>query len=120
MLLSHILRKDFLHTEIRVDCGAYGTRIDNPPENKQLLIEEITFSLSSKEVIKLAGIFMLKSKLAQFWNCFYFSFSTFTAIGVGDWYPRNAFTKFLVMLEGALGWISLGLFITSYGNLLLR
>ncbi|MCF8296654.1 MAG: potassium channel family protein [Saprospiraceae bacterium] len=89
-------------------------------DDKVKLIEQIMQSLDSKEIVKLSGVSIIRSKLTQFWNCFYFSFSTFTTIGVGDWYPRNSFTKLLVMMEGALGWISLGLFITSYGNLLLR
>ncbi|HHJ51908.1 MAG TPA: two pore domain potassium channel family protein [Caldithrix abyssi] len=54
------------------------------------------------------------------WNCFYFSFSTFTTVGLGDWYPTGNLNRAIVMIEGALGWLSLGLFITTYANVLLR
>ncbi|MDP8322903.1 MAG: potassium channel family protein, partial [Candidatus Stygibacter australis] len=88
--------------------------------DKMKMIEKIIFELPRLEIIKVAKLKFIKNKIILFGNCFYFSFCTFTTIGVGDWYPRNILSKCLVMIEGALGWISLGLFITSYGNLLLR
>jgi hypothetical protein len=89
-------------------------------DNKDELINYIFIKLKTRKIVKLAKMPILKDRLTQLWTCIYFSFCTFTTIGVGDWYPRSNFSKLLVILEGALGWISLGLFITAYGNLLLR
>ena len=89
--------------------------------SKQGLIEDITSSIGSDELLEKLGL-LPKSRYnaSFFWYCFYFSFSTFTTIGIGDWYPSGKLNKALVMLEGALGWLCLGLFITTYANILLR
>ncbi|MCK4358462.1 MAG: pentapeptide repeat-containing protein [Candidatus Cloacimonetes bacterium] len=50
----------------------------------------------------------------------YFSFKSFTNIGLVDWYHKKDRGRFLVMIEGALGWLLLGLFIVTYANILLR
>jgi len=93
---------------------------DDEQQDKMKMIEKIIFELPRLEIINMAKLKFIKNKITLFWSCFYFSFCTFTTIGVGDWYPRNSISKCLVMLEGALGWICLGLFITSYGSQLLR
>jgi len=90
-------------------------------QNKQGLIEDIVSSLSSEELMNTLEL-KPKSKfnLSFFWYCIYFSFSTFTTIGIGDWYPSGKWNKAMVMIEGAIGWLCLGLFITTYANILLR
>ena len=88
---------------------------------KQGLIEDILSSISTNELLEKLEL-QPKSRynFDFFWYCFYFSFSTFTTIGIGDWYPSGKLNKAIVMLEGALGWLCLGLFITTYANILLR
>lgn len=90
-------------------------------KHKQDLIDDI---ISSLDIQELARILNLEKKsrfnLNYLWNCFYFSFSTFTTVGLGDWYPSGNLNRAIVMIEGALGWLSLGLFITTYANVLLR
>lgn len=54
-----------------------------------------------------------------FWDSFYFSMVTFSTIGYGDWYPKDNFRKW-VMLEGLLGWITLGLFLVTLTNVMIR
>ncbi len=90
-------------------------------KKKQDLIEDIVSSMGTDELMQRLDL-MPKSRynLDFFWYCFYFSFSTFTTIGIGDWYPSGKLNKALVMIEGALGWLCLGLFITTYANILLR
>ncbi len=93
----------------------------NFKKHKQDLIDDIISSIGVEE---LSGILQLKSRsrysFSYFWNCFYFSFSTFTTVGLGDWYPSGNLNRTIVMIEGALGWLCLGLFITTYANVLLR
>lgn len=93
----------------------------NFKKKKQDLIEDIISSIGTDELMQRLDL-MPKSRynLDFFWYCFYFSFSTFTTIGIGDWYPSGKLNKALVMIEGALGWLCLGLFITTYANILLR
>jgi hypothetical protein len=88
------------------------------PEDQ--LLEKIASELSEMEIIKLVIPSFIKNKSDEFWNCIYFSFCAFITSGVVKYYPRKSVTKFLVMAEGALGLICLGLFIASYVNLLLR
>lgn len=89
--------------------------------HKQELIEDILSSIGTDELLdKLQMRPKSKYNFGFFWYCVYFSFSTFTTIGIGDWYPSGKLNKALVMLEGALGWLCLGLFITTYANILLR
>jgi len=89
--------------------------------NKQKLIEDITSSIGIDELTKMLN---MKSKSRYnfdfFWHCFYFSFSKFSTLGIGDWYPFGNLTKAIVMIEGAIGWLCLGLFIITYANILLR
>ncbi len=89
--------------------------------HKQDLIDNILSSIDSEKLIEILEM-KPKSRynLEYFWNCFYFSFSTFTTVGIGDWYPSGKINKAIVMVEGSLGWLSLGLFITTYANILLR
>jgi hypothetical protein len=54
-----------------------------------------------------------------FWDGFYFSMGTFSTIGYGDWYPKDNFRKW-VMLEGFLGWLTLGLFLVTLTNVTIR
>ena len=55
----------------------------------------------------------------SFWDSFYFSMVTFSTIGYGDWYPKDNFRKW-VMLEGLLGWLTLGLFLVTLTNVTIR
>ncbi len=89
--------------------------------HKQELIEDIMATIDKGDLITKLGLDK-KSKfsLEYFWNCFYFSFSIFTTVGIGDWYPTGKMNKAIVMVEGSLGWLCLGLFITTYANILLR
>ena len=106
--------KDKIKELFKDDDFDFGT-------HKQDLIEDITSSIGTDELSERLD---LKSKsrysLDFLWHCFYFSFSTFTTIGIGDWYPSGKLNKAIVMLEGSLGWLCLGLFITTYANILLR
>lgn len=88
---------------------------------RQDLIEDILSTVDRDELIEKLDM-KPKSKYNSeyFWNCFYFSFSTFTTVGIGDWYPTGKLNKAIVMLEGSLGWLCLGLFITTYASILLR
>ncbi len=93
----------------------------NFEKHKQDLIDEIVSSMDREELSKRLSIeASSRFNLNYLWNCFYFSFSTFTTVGLGDWYPSGNLNRAIVMLEGALGWLSLGLFITTYANVLLR
>jgi hypothetical protein len=89
--------------------------------HKQDLIEDITSSIGTDELAEMLNLRQTsRYNMEFFWHCFYFSFSTFTTIGIGDWYPSGKLNKAIVMIEGALGWLCLGLFITTYANILLR
>ncbi|WP_187151837.1 potassium channel family protein [Methanosarcina siciliae] len=55
----------------------------------------------------------------SFWDAFYFSMVTFATIGYGDWYPKDKFRKW-VMIEGFLGWLTLGLFLVTLTNVTIR
>ena len=100
---------------------AFNKEDFNFKRNKQNLVEHIVASIGTYE---LMNTLKLRSKsrynIGFFWHCIYFSFSTFTTIGMGDWFPSGKTNKALVMIEGALGWLCLGLFITTYANILLR
>ncbi len=90
-------------------------------KHKQDLIEDIVSSIETEEIMnKLEPEGQSRFNWNFFWSCFYFSFSTFTTIGIGDWYPSGKMNKATVMIEGALGWLCLGLFITTYAYVLLR
>lgn len=90
-------------------------------KHKQDLIDDIISSIGKQKLTALLEIKPLSHfSLNYFWNCFYFSFSTFSTVGLGDWYPTGNLNRTIVMIEGALGWLSLGLFITTYANVLLR
>ena len=52
-------------------------------------------------------------------DAFYFSMVTFATIGYGDWYPKDKFRKW-VMIEGFLGWLTLGLFLVTLTNVMIR
>ncbi len=55
----------------------------------------------------------------SFSDAFYFSMVTFATIGYGDWYPKDKFRKW-VMIEGFLGWLTLGLFLVTLTNVMIR
>ncbi len=93
----------------------------NFKKHKQDLIDDIISSIGVEELSNLLGVKSpSRYTFDYFWKCFYFSFSTFTTVGLGDWYPSGNLNRTIVMLEGALGWLCLGLFITTYANVLLR
>lgn len=125
-LEEHLISKDKITKQLRnmdkekikelfqEDDFDFGT-------HKQDLIEDITSSIGTDELAEKLNLSpKTKYNFDFFWHCFYFSFSTFTTIGIGDWYPSGKLNKAVVMVEGALGWLCLGLFITTYANILLR
>ena len=56
---------------------------------------------------------------ASFCDAFYFSVTTFTTLGYGDWYPKDRYRMF-VMIEGLLGWLTLALFLVTLANVMIR
>jgi len=73
---------------------------------------------------KEPGIYRLldaieKKLIVSFWHALYFSTSTFTTLGSGEWYPQDNYRKW-VTLEGLLGWIMLGIFMATLANILIR
>ena len=53
------------------------------------------------------------------WHAFYLSVNTFTTVGTGDIIATRLFRVF-VLIEGALGWFMLGLFIVVFSAKFLR
>ncbi len=49
----------------------------------------------------------------------YYSFGCFTFMSHDNWYPRDSFKK-LVALEGALGWLILGIFMATLSKVIIR
>jgi uncharacterized protein YjbI with pentapeptide repeats len=101
-----------------LSCG-YGVKPRRPLIGGFILI--IVFAL----VYKLGnGIRRLKLKengdsRVSFWDAFYFSVTTFTTVGYGDWYPIDRY-RIAVMIEGILGWLLLALFIVSLASVMIR
>jgi uncharacterized protein YjbI with pentapeptide repeats len=101
-----------------LSCG-YGIKPEYPLIWGFILIIVFAF------VYKLGnGIKRLKSKengdnRVSFWDAFYFSVTTFTTVGYGDWYPEDRYRKF-VMIEGVLGWLLLALFLVTLANVMIR
>ena len=91
------------------------------PDNldESILIDKLIPKLS-KENVKIERNRHIKIKPVQFLICVYFSFRIFTTFGLGDWSPHKYYTKLFVIVESTLGFFSLGLFIASYGNQMLR
>ena len=56
---------------------------------------------------------------ASFCDAFYFSVTTFTTIGYGDWYPKDRH-RILAVIEGLLGWLTLALFLVTLANVMIR
>jgi uncharacterized protein YjbI with pentapeptide repeats len=56
---------------------------------------------------------------ATLWDAIYFSMSTISTVGYGDWYPVNRY-RMIAILEGFLGWIFLALFIATFTDVILR
>ena len=61
----------------------------------------------------------------------YFSVTTFTTLGYGDWYPTEqplihlgkiklGSVRTLAMLQGLLGWLLLALFLVTLGKVWIR
>lgn len=55
----------------------------------------------------------------SFRDAFYFSMNTFTTVGYGNWYPKESFRKWATF-EGLLGWITLGIFMATLTNVMIR
>ena len=56
---------------------------------------------------------------ASWKDALYFSLTTFTTVGYGDWYPEDNMRKWAT-LEGLLGWITLGIFMATLTIVLIR
>ncbi|MDR4504497.1 MAG: potassium channel family protein [Candidatus Scalindua sp.] len=52
-------------------------------------------------------------------QCIYFSATTFSTLGFGDIDPCRPATQMLATIQSLLGWFCLGLFVTTYANVLL-
>jgi hypothetical protein len=101
-----------------LSCG-YGVKPERPLIWGFLLI--IVFALVYKQG---KGIKRLKESdgddsRVSFWDAFYFSVTTFTTVGYGDWYPIDRY-RIVVMIEGVLGWLLLALFIVTLANVMIR
>jgi hypothetical protein len=57
--------------------------------------------------------------LYPFWRALYLSVNTFTTVGTGDIFATGLF-RWFVLLEGALGWFMLGLFIVVFAAQYIR
>ena len=62
---------------------------------------------------------VVKVILKHLWHAFYLSVNTFTTVGTGDIFATRLF-RVLVLVEGALGWFMLGLFIVVFSEKFLR
>ena len=62
---------------------------------------------------------MSQNEAVNFFDALYFSVNTFTTVGHANWYPKENFRK-LVTLEGLLGWITLGIFMATLTNVMIR
>ena len=115
-IMSHL--RDFDKDNLKQLFGKDDFDFNQP---KMSIIEDIGSAISTDELLeRLSLVPKSRYNFTFYWHCIYFSFSTFTTIGIGDWYPTGKLNKALVMLEGAIGWLCLGLFITTYANILLR
>lgn len=55
----------------------------------------------------------------SFWDALNFSISTFTTVGYGNWYPKENFKKWAT-LEGLLGYVMLGVFMSTLTTVMIR
>lgn len=60
-----------------------------------------------------------QSQEVSFWDSLYFSTTTFTTVGYGNWEPKENFKKW-VTLEGLLGYVMLGVFMSTLTNVMMR
>jgi hypothetical protein len=90
-----------------------------------IFIEDIE---NNKKLIRFywqgPGIYRLsettnEKRMISGWDALYFSIITFTTVGSGEWYPKDNYRKW-VTLEGLLGWIMLGIFMTTLTNVMIR
>lgn len=93
-------------------------------ENVQKSVIKTLLSLIPKIDWPNSGISRLSdnndsNQKVTFWDSFYFSMVTFTTVGYGDWYPKDNFRKW-AMFEGFLGWVTLGLFLVTLTNVMMR
>jgi len=125
-LEQHLVSEDKIKKALnKLSPAALEARFEdfdfNFKQHKQALIDDIVSSMDKEQLSALLEIRShSRFNFDYLWNCIYFSFSTFTTVGLGDWYPTGNLNRAIVMIEGSLGWLSLGLFITTYANVLLR
>lgn len=111
---------------IQQTCG-YGVK----PQNTLYICVGIIILFASLYFFADAIRPRMGVKKGSFFDALYFSFQTFIIGTVADWYPKDQylirvgsirFLKFrtLSMMEGALGWILVILFIISLGRKFIR
>lgn len=54
-----------------------------------------------------------------YWDALLFSIREFTTLGSADWYPKDNF-RTLVTLEGLLGYVMLGVFMSTLATIMIR
>jgi hypothetical protein len=60
-----------------------------------------------------------KISIISVWEFLYFSINAFTRLGSSDWQSEDNFRK-LETVEGLIGWIMLGVFLSTLNHLMLR
>ncbi len=85
-------------------------------ENKKI---PLRFYFKGPGICRLAKKDENDSQVVSWKDALYFSLTTFTTVGYGDWYPEDNMRKWAT-LEGLLGWITLGIFMATLTIVLIR
>jgi len=101
-----------------LSCG-YGVKPERPLIWGFILIMVFALVYKQENGIKRLKLKENDDSRVSFWDAFYFSVTTFTTVGYGDWYPEDRYRKF-VMIEWVLGWLLLALFLVTLANVMIR